>query len=87
MISTLKNSFDLDYDDPKIGIRCDVNDEREILPKITKLKTKKKLIYQFFTYIQHHYFPHKTGMLTHLILLIMILLNYVLKIKHLYLPE
>ena len=79
-----KNSFDLDYDDPKIG-HLDVMlvMKEKFFLRITKLKTKKKLIYQFFTYIQHHYFHHMTGTLTHLILLTMILFNYVLKIKHL----
>ena len=39
-----KNSFDLDYDDPKNwSFRCDVNDEREILPKNYKTKNEKKI--------------------------------------------
>ena len=39
-----KNSFDLDYNDPKNwSFRCDVDDEREILPKNYKTKNEKKI--------------------------------------------
>ena len=39
-----KNSFDLDYDDPKNwSFRFDVDDEREILPKNYKTKNEKKI--------------------------------------------